>query len=128
VSGSSNITLRGNSRLSLLPECHFSGASRVNSSGNLFPAPKILLLRVEQIPCYNKKLSEPIYDNMIEEKVKRAASRLNECRGNPQTRTRRRDSMILGILTSLDGLLGAIQPHTTTKQNDMGIFVSVDRL
>jgi hypothetical protein len=61
VRGSSNITLRGNSRLSLLPECHFSGASRVNSQVNLFPAPKKLLLSVERIPCYNKKLSEPIY-------------------------------------------------------------------
>jgi hypothetical protein len=125
VSGSSNLTLRGNSRVSLHPECHFSGASRVNSYGNPFPAPKILLLRVAQIPCYNKKLSELIYDRG---EAKRAAPHLNECRGNDQTRTQRRDSMILRILTFVGGLSGAIQPHTTTKQNNMGIFVSVDRL
>jgi hypothetical protein len=64
---------------------------------------------------------------MLEEKVKRAASHPNECRGSDQTRTWRRDSLILGILTSVDGLSGATKPHTTTKQDDMGIFVSVDR-
>jgi hypothetical protein len=53
---------------------------------------------------------------MIEEKVKRAASHLNECRGSDQTRTRQRDSMILGILTSVDGLLGAIQPHKQSNK------------
>ena len=47
---------------------------------------------------------------MIGEKMKKAASHLNECRGSDQTRTRRRDSMILGILTSVGGLSGATQP------------------
>jgi hypothetical protein len=112
-SGSSNITSTGNSRLSLLPECHIFGASRVNSQGNLFPAPKKLLLKVAQIPCYNKSCRSQY---MLEEKVKRAASHLNECRGSDQTRTRQRDSMILGILTSVDGLLGAIQPHKQSNK------------
>jgi hypothetical protein len=35
--------------------------------------------------------------------------------------------LILEILTSVDGLLGGTQPHTT-KQDDMVIFVSADRL
>jgi hypothetical protein len=125
VSGSSNIISTGNSRLSLLPECRFSGPSRVTSQGNLFPAPKKLLLRVEQIPCYNKKLSEPIYDRGESEKGSVSSERVTWERPDQNAAKRQHDTGNFNVRRR------AIRSHPTTqtiKQDDMGIFVSVDRL